>query len=265
MRGLGFRRDTHATHDGDAGPLLASLPSASKRPIAYLEQVGGVLDQGQTSTCVGQAFKRAIDLRAAALGLSVPSGSAAAIRNLALQIENRLDGKLGAPIEDVGCEPSLAAQAFRTYGIPSEAAYPFDPARCTDPITLAELEDADKRIALFVRQFRGITATGDTRLAQVRQALDAGMPVVLAVNASTPEFQNYEAGTVLTAWAQGEPDHMVQLIDYADTQSGSFDLLNSWGPTWGAARLGAPGRALVDGQFVQASSHLFVVDVGATP
>jgi Papain family cysteine protease len=256
--GLGFRADVHATHDGDAGAFLASASAAAGRPSQYLDQVGGVLDQGQTETCVGQAFKRAIDLRAAALGLSLPSSSALAIRNLALQVEQRLDGVSGQPLTDVGCQPSLAVQAIRTYGLPSEAAFPFDPAHTTDKLTLSELEDADKRVGVFVRQFRGITATGSDRIVQVRQALDAGMPVVLAVNGSTPEFQSYQGGGLLTAWTQGRTDHMVELIDFSD--DGLFDLLNSWGPSWGAG-----GRASVDGPFVQASDHLFVVDIGATP
>lgn len=254
--GLGFRRDTHATHDGDAAAYLASAPNSGKRPAAYLDQVGGVLDQEQTSTCVGQAIKRAVDLRAAALGLTIPSGSATAIRNLALELEAKLDGT-SSPLTDVGCEPSLAVQALRTYGLPSETACPFGPDTLTRPITLAELEDADKRVTIFVRQFRGVAATGDDRIVQVRQALDAGLPVILAVRASTPEFQGYQGG-LLTAWTQGGTDHMVQLVDYSD--DGRIVLLNSWGEAWGAG-----GCALVDGSFVKAADHLFIVDIGATP
>lgn len=253
--GRGFKPDTHATHDGDAAPYVASLVGGLAQPITYLAQVGGPLDQGQTSTCVGQAIKRAVDLRAAALGLHVPSGSATAIRNLALQIENRLDGVLGAPLRDVGCEPSLAVQGLRSYGFPSEASCPFGPTTLTQPISLSELEDADKRLPLFVRAFRGVTSAGTRRLQDVSDALSKGLPVIMAVCASTPQFQ---AGTgILTAWPKGmQTDHMTQLVESNDD---GFILLNSWG-SWANS-----GLADVDGSFVEAADHLFIVDLSESP
>lgn len=260
--GLGFRRDTHATHDGDARAYLDSLPPPTegsvRQPISFLEQVGGVLDQRQTSTCVGQAAKRAVDLRAAALGLTIPSGSATAARNLALEIEARLDGRAGAPLEDVGCEPSLLVQALRTYGVPSETSCPFGPDTLTKRLTLAELEDADKRLPVFVRAFRGITSTGAQRLEDVTAALGQGFPVMLAICASTSAFQQCGPDDVLTAWASSKgTDHMVQLVEYTAT---GFTLCNSWGPSWGRG-----GLASVDAGLVAAADHLFIVDLSSTP
>lgn len=162
--GTGFKPDTDATHDGSARDFLGAQRITPGGPVRFLDAIGGVGNQGATSTCVGWAFVECIALRAAALGLSLPRGSELGVRNLALELEAVANGKAGAPITDTGCQPSLAVQGIRQYGLPTQAAFPFDPAHSTDRLTLSQLEAADKLVPLFVRGFYGITDTGESRI-----------------------------------------------------------------------------------------------------
>ena len=252
--GFGFRPDTRLTHDGDAGAFLAGL-SSTRAPIAFLAQVGGVLNQGQTETCVGQAFKRAIELRAAGAGFAIPPGSALAIRNVALQLDQVAAGTADEDLVDEGCSPSVAVAGIRQFGFPLETAFPFSAEHAADKVTLGELESADRWLPLFVDQFRGIVATGDARLVQVRAALAGGMPVPLAVNASRGAFQTPGSGPIDAPAPGTKTDHMVQLVDFRE--DGGFLLLNSWGTGWGDS-----GLKWVTPAFVQAADHLFVVELG---
>ena len=261
MRGLGFARDTVATHDGSATPLLrAALRGCSDtiRPVDFLTAIGGVGDQGQTESCVGWTFVEVVALRARALGLDLPRGSELGVWALARQLAGQAEGFTQRYLHDEGAQPSLAVRGLREYGMPSQASLPWDPSGVTKKVSLGMLEAADATVPLLVHGFFGITTSGEEKLDEITAALRTGHPVAIAVCASTSEFQNAGPTTPpLPAWDQSlAPDHMVSLVDY-DTD-GNFLLLNHWGASWGNG-----GLAWVSSAFVAGAADLFVVDVGA--
>ena len=253
--GRGFIADTHATHQGSAAPVIEAAAATGKRPAAFIQQVNNQL---QTETCVGWTFKESVELRAAALGLVIPPLSASGIYALAKQLQQAFEGTTSQPMVDNGCEPSLAAQAFRSFGAPTEAQRPFVPSEVCAKLQIADLQTADATLGFFVKGFYGIVEAGTARSARVRQALDAGMPVPLSVPSSTGSFESPD-GRVLSAPTSWVADnHMVELVDYRSAPEGAFEylILNHWGTSWGSG-----GLAWCDDSFLQYSNNLFIVDI----
>lgn len=267
--GTGFQPDTHATHDGSARDFLGAQQGTPGGPVRFLASIGGVGDQQQTESCVGWSFVECIALRAAALGLSLPRGSELGVRNLALELELVALGTPGLALTDRGAQPSLAVQGIRQFGLPSQAAFPFDPAQAARRLGLGDLESADKTVPLFVKGFYGITDDGDARITQIRQALAADIPVALAVYSGSAAFQApndpdmnpTSRGIIGAPLSYRSPDHMVELVDVRDGDQGAeFLILNHWGRQWGT-----DGLAWCDESLVQVSSALYVIDIEAKP
>jgi hypothetical protein len=258
--GRGFRPDTLVTHDGSADAYLGTAaPSAGKRLVDYLPSIGGVGNQGSTESCVGFAFRETIGLRAAALGLSVPLGSALGIYAGTRQLEQAFGKVTDQPLTDSGSSPALAVEFIRRFGLPSEAAFPFDAAKVCDKLTLADLETADKTVPLFVRGFYAITSEGDALIAQCKQAIDTLHPVALAVCSATGDFEAGN-GIIDAPPTPRTTDHMIELIDHREGANGTeFLILNHWSTAW---RQG--GMAWCTSAFVQAANNFFVIDIGAT-
>lgn len=220
--GRGFQPDALGAHDGSARSYLASAPSRGQ-PVQWLDAVG-VGNQLQTETCVGFAMTRGIAYGAAALGLPPLVGSEAAVVAGA-----RMLADPNAPVVDAGCQPFLAAQFIRRYGLPTQDSWPFDPSTVARPLTLAELCTGDKSLPLLLDAFLEVEADVDL----LRQALDAGHAVFYAVASSTEAFEGAKPGDLIDATpVRRTTDHAGLLIGY---DSVGFIHQNSWGKAWGYA------------------------------
>jgi hypothetical protein len=126
-------------------------------------------------------------------------------------------------------------EVLREIGQPLEATWPYDGrphsgATWRPPVGVSPL-------------FRCGSDAHGTNLAQVRQALDGGKPVVIALFVSaafTAATTWLRTGTEIILPDDGEPidhqrGHAVVAVGYG--RIGSEDLIlvrNSWGPAWGA-------------------------------
>lgn len=253
--GRGFRADSHVSTATPYVGQIGAVPGLPDYLEAYLQDIGGVDDQEETSACVGFSFEEAIALRAAALGLKLPRGSALGCYSLGRCEEQRFDGTSG-PLTDNGSQPSLVVQGITEVGLISRDAWPFDSATVNNRPTLEQIEGAGATVPIVVNGFHMIMEFGAARLARIRQALDASCPVPLVVTADGA-FQQAGPSTTLTAPAKVDLDHMVTLISY-DRIGRRFRILNHWGKTWADS-----GLVWVDEGFVLASGNLYLIDVGA--
>lgn len=233
MAGYGYVQDEH---DTSLDPTIRSLLGARMRDATAhtLENhITELWDQGQTSSCVGFAFARGVQIRCAALGTPIVRPSATAIYTAALAIERKLyGGDARDPLEDRGSQPRLAVQGMTEWGIPADSQWPvggFDPEKVVDEPTMDMLQNA----SLFeLHQYYRIDTLGATRLDDVRRAISAGYPVVIGAQVDKA-FEQYDGKSVLTA---ANPNslvggHMTCLVGWTD--SGLFRWVNSWGNGWG--------------------------------
>ena len=241
-------------HPGDTPSL--------RGPFRFVQSIN---DQGESEGCVGFAIKESFEARAAALGLVLPPVSALGVWALARQFAQAAYGvDLSTPLENVGCQPSLAARGISVYGIPGESSFPWstDPGQYVRKLTLAQLESADGTLSLLLRQWLAITATGQRRHDQIRAALASDHFVPLAIAASGADFQN--PGAVIDVDPNGAAtNHMVSLVGTFEDGSGDYLLLNHWGPSWGGNGGAPPGMARVTPGRVDQCDSLYVADLAA--
>lgn len=238
------------------GAVRRGMPTSSS-----LERyVAKVYDQDPTSCCVGFAFARLAHVLAwrqlsDALGQTAPAPpwyAPLAAYTLA-RAEDRLQRGVepsAEPLVDAGCIPALAAAALADWGLPPDAAWPFDPVHVNDEPDLARIEAAS---ACDVHGYYTIDSVGEDRLAAVRQAISEGYGVGVGIQADDA-FMSYQGGSLVTAWDPAVKDrgHMVALVGYGSDDS--FRGVNSWGTTWGDG-----GMFGADASWVLACQELFVL------
>ena len=194
---------------------------------ASIEQhVRRIKDQGQTSSCVGQALSTAIDTRLRALGVEYGEPSALG----AYTLGRTLDKSLGDKLVDDGSRPFYAVSALRKFGIPTEAAWPFDPYRVNDDLPFDVLLSANKaKIGALYK----VDSYGASRSQDVRLALSKGFPLMFAIPVDA-KFQSNKGEVVGPMSGPEEGWHMLCLVGYR-TVNGvvQFRGVNSWGTSWG--------------------------------
>jgi hypothetical protein len=239
--GKGYHPDTHdKSKDIPARALFGAI---MRLPAEYsLEQfIAQIWDQGQTSACVGWAFAQAVMLRAAAAGTPIGLPSPVAWYTGARATERSLAGLTPeqSPLQDNGSSPSIAVSAAQLMGIPSNVAWPFDPATINDEPDLEQLEIASA--FKLVGAYR-IDSSGSQRIQDVKQAISSGYPVAIGTSVDQA-FEDYNGTGLIQA-----PDpanilggHMMHLVGYRS--DGSFRGVNQWGTSWGDSGLywAAPG------------------------
>jgi len=237
MLGTGYVRDLHVFHDG---ALVGAPRAVGQQPDDVLTDAD-VGNQGRTEKCVGFSLTRAVLLAARILGLGEFLGSESALVNMTNGRRNVLLGLPNAPLVEEGCQPSLAVDCIRRYGLPSQGAFPFSGATSLDRVDLADLLDARKRIGLFVTSWNGIAGNGDAMVEQCRAVLRAGIPIPVALCSSRPEYQNAGSAPVDAPSSYQPTDHMNLLVRALD--DGNFKILNSWGLDYGVrgCLIGTPG------------------------
>ena len=216
MRGRGHIPDIADERDWCVESLVgdAHVPAM----VDLSKYVDHVRDQGATSSCVGQAFARAIHVRAGVEGITIPFPSALQIYALARREE--------LPLVDQGSRPRAAASAMRELGVAAEAHWPFDEETVNE---LPPWDVLQGSVDALVTGYYRIGGEGDERCILVRQALAAGYPLPFALQVDR-SFEDYTEGVIGGFAGESLGGHMTALIGYGP---GWFLGINSWGPAWG--------------------------------
>lgn len=141
---------------------------------------------------------------------------------------------------DVGFALSEVVTALRAYGVPPQTRLPYAFGKS---MTAAEpppeiVDEARNRRRVSVFPLPGHDQA--TRLANLIQALDAGVPV--AVGMGWPPSRSIRAGYLTTQRPRENGGHAVTLVGYENKTGAIRDTVfifkNSWGTRWGAAGYG---------------------------
>jgi hypothetical protein len=141
---------------------------------------------------------------------------------------------------DVGFALSEVVTALRAYGIPPQTRLPYAFGKSmtvSDP-PQEIVDEARNRRRVSVFPLPGHTQ--DTRLANLVQALNSGVPV--AVGMGWPPSRSIRTGYLTTQRPREDGGHAVTLVGYENKTGAIRDTVfifkNSWGMRWGAAGYG---------------------------
>lgn len=181
--------------------------------------------QGGTNSCVAQAVVKAFEIkRVKAYGIQ-------AHVDLSRRAVYWLARNMMSPKEisqDDGTYISLAFDAMRRFGVPTEQDFPWDSNRLFEQPTWDAMRKAyASKIAAYFR----IRVQGQDRIGAVASALQVGHPVVFGTNVDQT-WASYRKGGVLRPVAKEDRTgrHATVLVGLKD---GKFIGENSWGNEWG--------------------------------
>ena len=140
---------------------------------------------------------------------------------------------------DAGFALSEVVTALRTYGIPLQASLPYSFAKImvTDP-PAAVVDEARNHRQVSIVALPGRDQS--TRIANLIQALNAGVPV--AVGVQWPIWQTLRTGYISKQTPKPGTGHAVTVVGYENKTGAIADTVfifkNSWGVKWGAGGYG---------------------------
>lgn len=218
-RGLGYKPDAADARDYRYGASSApALPPVLFREPDLSSYVGRIRDQGDTSSCVGQALAAAIDITSLARDGQPLNVSAQWLYGIGREAEGR------PTILDDGSFPRLVMAAANARGILPEQTYPFDPSTITKrPSPSLSVAAYDQRGLRFFR----IDAYGPERLDALDDALRRGCCVLFGGPVSAAYQRN--EGDVVGSMGTSIGGHMQALVRGGEKPL----ILNSWGVLWG--------------------------------
>lgn len=232
-RGTGWKPDVADARDFVASERFG-LASIEPPDEASLEDhVGEIYDQGQTNSCVAWALCNAIMIAEAAAGLNPILPSA-----LFAYYNGRRATAPNAPILlDVGSRPRDVVKAAFRLGICDDADWSWDYSRLRlrknrRPPFAAYMKAHGRRGGEYAK----IASVADAKILDVRRALAAGYPVMVALRI-TQEFVDGQG--IIDQPRITDPiigGHMVALVGYEPDRNlygqTLFRVLNSWGDRW---------------------------------
>lgn len=146
--------------------------------------------------------------------------------------------------KDKGSRIRLAFDCMARYGTPTETIYPYDISKVNVRPTILSYREAIKnRISKFYR----INASGLERVAQIKQALSAGNPVVFGTKIAN-SFKAVNSDAIVYnpgGWYIG--GHAMVIVGWSDEKQ-AFEVRNSWGESWGVN-----GYCWMDKNYIAAS------------
>ncbi len=230
IRGVGWKRDVFDARDWKARMLFGAplrLPADALDLVRFVDRPN---DQGDSSSCVGQAIGKAIHVRLRKLGVFDMEPSCLGIYTTARRIGL---ANPASKLEDEGCYPRDAMKGINLIGVSKEEAWPFDLARVNAELPFDVLQGA-ARFSVF--SWYRIDAWGASRPSAVAQALSKGYPVVFGMEL-WEAFFDYREGTITGVVGKDSGGHMMLIVGYRTRFDGKMEflLLNSWGTTWGEA------------------------------
>lgn len=235
-RGLGFLPDDEqlvgVEHRTRHLELLVGA-EADVPETFTLAHLAAIQDQGATSSCVGQALKTSVDVRARHVGADIPPVSAKAIYDVA-----RLMRAPHQPLVDAGSQPSAAIEGMHRHGVVSEARWPFSHAGIDEPPPVdVFLAGA---VALLGGHYRIPPGRGLAEL--VRRALAAGFVPCFAMQVDQAYF-DYAGGVVRAVDGPVLGAHMQAIVGY---DAEAFTVAGSWGTAWGEGGFARLSPALLE-------------------
>lgn len=218
---LGYKPDVAGFLDKNLkGTVYRATPIQPHTDLSAL--IHAAYDQGQEGSCVGHGCDEAFEIALLKITGKPFTGSRAFPYWLARMKEGTTGQDDGCQIRDCvsqmmvygNCTEALCSYNAGEYGIaPSKAAY------------------VDGKMRLVLRAYKVDCHDG----VSIRQALSAGFPVVFG-SLIYPEFEDLNASRyVVPMPRKGERSlgGHCQLIIGSDDATGYYDVLNSWGPSWG--------------------------------
>lgn len=245
MRRFGYLPDPPDVGD-EKHKLSARLGARAESPPPASASVKhasvGPKDQGGTSSCTGQAVAQAVRLAYLYAGEECPELSA-------LWTYFNARAEYGGERSDDGSFLRTAIKGgVVRMGIPPETAWPMLDYRVNmQPGPNAYRQAYDRK---GVRGYHRIES-GD--VDAVRRAIASGFPVVGGWQVGE-DFVNWNGQGVISGQTMIVGGHAMPIVAY--NADGAFELLNSWGWTWGRN-----GYAVVDDMFIAAGQDLWAVEV----
>ena len=232
----------------------------------YVLKGPGVLDQTQTSSCVGHGIDGAIETRLSFLGTPVPHKSPLAIYDIARCMEridenpNTLVDQLPA-LTDNGSVPSYGWKGLSTWGVPGYDQRPTDVGEVNNGPFFGQLEDS---ITFKLDGAYRIEATGSGLLQAFQQAVFSGFPVTLAVQVDQAfeDWGNNWSASQAPITAPNPNNilggHYIYGIGWKTLSNGQLvaECVNSWNPDWGDG-----GCLWGDASFVNGWTDCYIADV----
>ena len=180
-------------------------------------------NQRSTSSCVANATVKALEIMRIKL-----HGHDAHV-DLSRMAVYYLARELMFPPEtgvDDGTYISHAFDVLRRFGVPPEADWPWNPAKINvSPSWMAMRKAYAHKITAFYK----IRSSGQSRVDEVANCLQAGYPVVFGT-ATGSNWNRYKKGDVLERPDKKKGRHATCLVGIVD---GKFIGENSWGSGWG--------------------------------
>jgi len=221
VRGLGCIPDPHDARGNWDEPTLSMGVVGACDHSSLLD--GVILNQGQTSSCVGHGVARAIQLRLRYLGES------AELPNV-LHIYAKARTLAGVGVAaDIGTTITAACEAVIEDGFARESLWPFSPSLVTSKPPWDVAQGAfDQRGMLAHR------VTGNCEEA-IKAALLAGLGVAIGIDCDE-SLQHFTGDGIWTGMSGPRlGGHCMAALDYDNE---GLRVVNSWGPDWGAGGLG---------------------------
>lgn len=237
MRCYGYLPDRaeHVDADLRARHVGRLLGAALRTPVAvdHASRLDRILDQGGTSSCVGQALSTSLYLRGQIAGTPIARPSPLAIYTLA-----RLADAPYAPLTDIGSRPSMALAGLRDHGMVAESRWPLVVGHVDSPLPLDVYQHGGD--APLLDHYRIGAGAGASVL--VRQALARGFAPCLALQVDR-SFEGYGGGVWLGPIAPIVGGHYVCAVGYGEDY---VWIANSWGSGWGLGGLGRIADRVLD-------------------
>ncbi len=221
-----------SAHRAATGPIPLSASVDDAHVVAK--------DQGNTSSCVGQATAQALRLAYLKRGIACPDLSALFVYRLARNIDGTTN--------DDGSFLRSGAQAVQKLGCAPEFSWPFNEAEVNTEIPFSAQHDAFDRAG--VRRYYRIAA-GDTD--GIKRAIAAGLSVTGGWDVDQA-FVSSDGQSIIDVQNQSSiaGGHAMCVCSYANDV---FGILGSWGSNYGHS-----GRIKVTKGFMAAGSDFWVFD-----
>ena len=221
----GMEFNEEAYNATPAPPLmLAREYTAMPRSSSLKKYCPTPKNQGQQGSCVGWSSTYAA--RTILYAKRKNMTNTASITNIAFSpsyVYNQI--KLGNDCSR-GSYVSSAMELLNKQGAPKLADHPY---QCNQTITSSDKNKAGK---YKIKTYRRLSNTGGDTKNAVKKSISEGNPVVIGM--SIYSSFSYAKGVWNGVQDNFRGGHAMTIIGYDDNKyGGSFELMNSWGATWG--------------------------------
>ena len=221
----GMEFNEEAYNATPAPPLMLSREySAMPRTYSLKKYCPTPKNQGQQGSCVG--WSSAYAARTILYAKRKSMTNTAAITSIAFSpsyVYNQI--KLSSDCTS-GSYVNSAMEVLNNQGSPKLADHPY---ACNQTITSTDKNKASK---YKIKTYRRLSNTGASTIDAVQKSISEGNPVVIGM--SVYSSFSYSKGVWSGVRDNFRGGHAMTIIGYDDNKyGGAFELMNSWGATWG--------------------------------